>query len=213
MGPHIIKFPKVIDQRGRLTYLHNQQQIPFDIRGVSWGYNTLAGGQAEDNSTGTPEQVVIALQGSFEAVVANENGVYQRFTLDRPDCGLYLPACASIQGEYFSDSSLCLSLSSQHQADGETLIVLDLLNEKEGSRTPSVADCKVVQLPTTSRFDTCLTSVKNMQEVPFATKSVYYLYSIPEGESRGGHAHRALQQLVVAVRGSFDVTVNDKYTS
>jgi WxcM-like, C-terminal len=48
--------------------------------------------------------------------------------------------------------------------------------------------------------------------VPFAIKRVYYLYDVPGGADRGGHAHRMLQQLIVAVSGSFAVTVDDGQT-
>jgi len=46
-------------------------------------------------------------------------------------------------------------------------------------------------------------------EIPFELKRVYYLYDVPSGSSRAGHAHRSLQQVLIAVSGSFDVLVND----
>lgn len=45
--------------------------------------------------------------------------------------------------------------------------------------------------------------------IPFDVKRVYYLYDIPGGESRGGHAHKELHQLIVAVSGSFNVMLDD----
>jgi hypothetical protein len=51
--------------------------------------------------------------------------------------------------------------------------------------------------------------VENGSDIPFSVKRVYYLYDVPGGESRGGHAHKALQQLIVAVSGSFSVTLDD----
>ena len=51
--------------------------------------------------------------------------------------------------------------------------------------------------------------VENGKEVPFDVKRVYYLYDVPGGESRGGHAHKALHQLIVAASGSFSVTLDD----
>ncbi|MEO6233227.1 MAG: FdtA/QdtA family cupin domain-containing protein, partial [Ferruginibacter sp.] len=54
-----------------------------------------------------------------------------------------------------------------------------------------------------------ITSVENLINIPFEVKRIYYLYDIPGGESRGGHAHKELESLLVAVSGSFDVTVDD----
>ena len=54
-----------------------------------------------------------------------------------------------------------------------------------------------------------LTPVYNNVDVPFEIKRVYYLYDIPSGSERGGHAHKNLEQLFVAVSGSFDVHLND----
>jgi hypothetical protein len=52
-------------------------------------------------------------------------------------------------------------------------------------------------------------SIENGKTIPFSVKRVYYLYDIPGGVSRGGHAHKALQQFIVAVSGSFTVTLDD----
>lgn len=54
-----------------------------------------------------------------------------------------------------------------------------------------------------------LTVVENGITVPFDVKRTYYLYDVPGGESRGGHAHRDLSQLIVAASGSFTVTLDD----
>lgn len=54
-----------------------------------------------------------------------------------------------------------------------------------------------------------ITVVENGNEIPFDTQRIYYLYDIPGGESRGAHAHKNLQQLIVAASGSFDVTLDD----
>jgi hypothetical protein len=54
-----------------------------------------------------------------------------------------------------------------------------------------------------------ITVVENGKTVPFDVKRTYYLYDVPGGESRGGHAHKALSQLIVAASGSFTVTLDD----
>jgi hypothetical protein len=54
-----------------------------------------------------------------------------------------------------------------------------------------------------------LTPIESEQDVPFEIKRVYYLYDVPGGEVRGGHAHRHIEQVIIAASGSFDVVLDD----
>lgn len=74
----------------------------------------------------------------------------------------------------------------------------------------SVFDCSMVELDKHhSERKGNLTVVENGVTLPFDVKRVYYLYDVPGGESRGAHAHRDLEQLIVAASGSFTVTLTD----
>lgn len=74
----------------------------------------------------------------------------------------------------------------------------------------SVFDCTIVELDRHhSDRKGNLSVVENGVTLPFDVKRVYYLYDIPGGEGRGAHAHRELEQLIVAVSGSFTVTIDD----
>ena len=73
----------------------------------------------------------------------------------------------------------------------------------------TVHDCGIVDLGRIQRPQGNLTVVEGGRPVPFDVQRVYYLYDVPGGESRGGHAHHALTQLVVAAMGSFDVVLDD----
>lgn len=79
------------------------------------------------------------------------------------------------------------------------------MNFKEST----VFNCSVLQLTKIHNRSGNITIVENNVHVPFEIKRVYYLYDIPGGESRGGHAHRDLHQLIVAASGSFNVILND----
>ena len=77
-------------------------------------------------------------------------------------------------------------------------------------RTSSVYDCTMIELDKhhSDRKEN-KTKKKNQKTVPFDVKRAYYLYDVPGGESRGGHAHKELSQLIIAASGSFTVTLDD----
>lgn len=76
-------------------------------------------------------------------------------------------------------------------------------------KTNSVYDCTILELDKHHHEKGNITVVENGTTVPFDIKRTYYLYDVPGGESRGGHAHRELRQLIVAASGSFTVTLDD----
>lgn len=73
----------------------------------------------------------------------------------------------------------------------------------------TVDDCRVITLDKHHHANGNLSVVEDFNEIPFKIKRTYYLYDIPGGEARGGHAHKELFQLIVAISGSFEVTVDD----
>ena len=73
----------------------------------------------------------------------------------------------------------------------------------------SVFDCVILPLNEIHNRAGNITSVEGNINVPFDVKRIYYLYDIPGGEDRGGHAHKELRQLIVAASGSFNVLLDD----
>jgi hypothetical protein len=69
--------------------------------------------------------------------------------------------------------------------------------------------CKIIDLPKIADPRGNLTFLEGGRHVPFAIERVYYLYDVPGGAERGGHAHLALHQLIIAMSGSFDVVLDD----
>ena len=69
--------------------------------------------------------------------------------------------------------------------------------------------CQIIELPRINDPRGNLTFVESNRHIPFAVKRVYYLYDVPGGAERGGHAHKALQQLIIAMSGSFDIHLDD----
>lgn len=73
----------------------------------------------------------------------------------------------------------------------------------------SVDDCRILTLPKIERPQGSITPVESSRTLPFDIARVYYLYDIPAGAERGGHAHRQLEQIIVSVMASFDVVLDD----
>jgi dTDP-4-dehydrorhamnose 3,5-epimerase-like enzyme len=71
--------------------------------------------------------------------------------------------------------------------------------------------CKIINLPKISDPRGNLTFIEGKKHVDFDIQRVYYLYDVPGGAERGGHAHKELQQLIIAMAGSFDVVLDDGY--
>lgn len=81
-----------------------------------------------------------------------------------------------------------------------------------GSRLSDAATalpCRILELPKIQDDRGNLTFVESHRHVPFDIKRVYYLYDVPGGSTRAGHAHKRLQQVLIAMSGSFDVIVDD----
>ena len=73
----------------------------------------------------------------------------------------------------------------------------------------ALSDCKLISLPRVQDPRGNLTFIEGGHHVDFDIQRVYYLYDVPGGSERGGHAHKALRQLIIAMSGSFDVLLDD----
>jgi hypothetical protein len=72
-----------------------------------------------------------------------------------------------------------------------------------------IYSCNVIELTKIHNPAGNITIIQNGEHQPFNIRRVYYLYDVPSGSERGGHAHKALYQLIVAASGSFDVILDD----
>lgn len=75
--------------------------------------------------------------------------------------------------------------------------------------TSSIYDCCIIELNKIHNRSGNITAIENNVNIPFNIRRIYYLYDVPGGAQRGGHAHRDLQQFIVAASGCFDVVLDD----
>ena len=78
-----------------------------------------------------------------------------------------------------------------------------------GSVQTNIQHCKLINLPKIHDPRGNLTFIEGTRHVPFEIKRVYYLYDVPGGAERAGHGHKELEQLIIAMSGSFDVVLDD----
>lgn len=75
----------------------------------------------------------------------------------------------------------------------------------------SLKDCKLIELPKITDPEGNLTPIEGGRHVPFEIKRVFYLYDVPGGASRAGHALKSCHQFLIAMSGSFDVVLDDGF--
>jgi dTDP-4-dehydrorhamnose 3,5-epimerase-like enzyme len=108
----IINLPKIKDLRGNLTFIQNNDSIPFEIKRVFWTYDIPGGEIRGGHAYKKQEELIIALSGSFDVVITDSNGNKQIISLNRSYLGLYLPAKTWRHIENFSSNAVSLHLSS-----------------------------------------------------------------------------------------------------
>lgn len=109
----IINLPKILDDRGNLSFIESSSHIPFEIKRVYWIYDVPGGEKRGGHAYKQLHEFIIALSGSFDVVLENEKEK-RTYSLSRSYYGLYVPNMLWRSLENFSTNSLCMVLSSDH---------------------------------------------------------------------------------------------------
>ena len=230
----IMSLPKIGDERGNLSIIEQQKQIPFDIKRVHWIYDVPGGLDRGGHAFKETDEFIVALSGSFDVVV--DDGVEEKIIpLNRSYFGLYVPKGMWLTMTSFSTNSLALVLSSTeydehdyimdyeefklwrkdntkipNSPDSKTSIkVNEPLNVQMLREGKSVFDCSLCELTKMHDKEGNLTYMYENVHVPFPINRVFYSYDIPGGEDRGAHAHKRCHQFLIAASGSFEVALDD----
>lgn len=230
--PTIIQLPKILDSRGNLSFLEGNKHIPFPIKRAYWIYDVPGGETRGGHAFREQDEFIVAMSGSFDVTVNTGNGRKKRFSLNRSYFGVYIPKGCWRQMENFSTNSLALVMAStaydekDYIRDYNDFITFVQSKPKAtngvlpqsiepvflkpvSACSSTVLECKVLDLEKNHRIKGNITVIENRDIIPFDIERVYYLYDVPGGEERGGHAHKDLYQLIVAASGSFDVVLDD----
>jgi len=111
-GCRIIALPKIVDARGNLSFIESNRHIPFEIQRVFYLYDVPGGETRAGHALKTCVQFLIAVSGSFEAVI-DDGRNKQEYLLNLPYQGLLIPSLFWRELKNFSSGSVCLVLASQ----------------------------------------------------------------------------------------------------
>jgi hypothetical protein len=114
----LINLPKILDDRGNLSFLEEGNHIPFKIRRIYWIYDVPGGEFRGSHAFRKTEEMIIALSGSFD-VLLHDGDEERRFHLNRSYYGVYVPNMIWRKLENFSTNSLALILSSTPFEQGD----------------------------------------------------------------------------------------------
>jgi len=108
----IINLPKIEDERGNLSFIEENNHIPFTIKRVYWIYDVPGGQKRGGHAFKNADEFIVALSGSFDVVLDNGYEL-KTINLNRSYYGIYIPRMNWRSLENFSTNSLCLVLSSE----------------------------------------------------------------------------------------------------
>lgn len=239
MSSRIIALPKILDDRGNLSFLENGHQIPFEIKRVHWIYDVPGGESRGAVAYKQTEEFIVAMSGSFDVWV-DDGHTCEKYHLNRSYEGVYVPRGTWRKIDNFSTNSLAAIATSTLYDEQDAIRDYDeflawveqlpnLQSAVDKSDFPevglpmqapggsevqlpafSVQDCEIINLDRHhSARKGDICVVENARTVPFDIKRLYYLYDVPADAVRGGHAHKHLYQLLIAASGSFTVRLDD----
>lgn len=186
------QLPVFTDPRGNLTFIEQGAQIEFAPLCWKWVYGVPAG---TDAALGTSDRhrIVIALSGSLSPDDST--------LLTDPHTAAHVPQGCELTLRRMSTNSVALIIEGTPGATVPATAAID----RSHART-LVSDAFVLPLPTCSERTCAITAVEGE---PIAPRRAFYLYDVPAGASRGGHSHIQAHEIIIAVSGSFDVTLTD----
>lgn len=133
MKPTIIELPKILDERGNLSFLQHNAQIPFEVKRCFWLYDVPGGETRGGHAYHQQQELIVALSGSFDVIVTDTNGDQHKYSLNRSYYGLYLPPLTWRHMDNFSTNSLSLHITSSEYDPNDYIRDFDNFKKGEGN--------------------------------------------------------------------------------
>lgn len=111
-----IDLPKILDERGNLSFIQYPNQLPFEMKRVYWIYDVPGGEQRGGHAYKNLYEVIIAISGSFDVTIDTGTEIY-KFSLNRSYRAVYVPKMVWRSLSNFSTNSLCLILASDQYSE------------------------------------------------------------------------------------------------
>ncbi|HPO55892.1 MAG TPA: FdtA/QdtA family cupin domain-containing protein [Ignavibacteriaceae bacterium] len=118
MKPKLIDLPKIEDNRGNLSFIEQNNHIPFEIKRAYWIYDVPGGEIRGSHAYKTHNEYIVALSGSFD-VVLHDGKEEKKYSLNRSYYGLYIPQMCWRRLENFSSNSLALILADEYYDEND----------------------------------------------------------------------------------------------
>lgn len=128
----LIDLPKIADNDvGSLTFIESQHHIPFEIKRIYYIYDIRPGEKRGRHAYRTIQSLIVALNGSFD-VTLDDGRKRTKITLNRPNCGLYVPKMIWKELDNFSHGAICLVLVSDFYLDNDYIRDYDTFVNEAG---------------------------------------------------------------------------------
>lgn len=120
----IVELPRFLDARGNLSFVEQNNHIPFEIKRTYWIYDVPGGESRGGHAYKKNQEFIVALSGAFDVIV-DDGSNQKKFTLNRSYYGLYIPAGLWREMENFSTNSFALEFGSEHYSKEDYILKYD----------------------------------------------------------------------------------------
>lgn len=191
----LIELPVIRDNRGSLTPIELEYDIPFEVKSVRWTKGRSLENAFKYLEEEVSNKIILILSGFVEITSDTDS-----YLLDKPNVGLVISKGTNVKLARQSRDIICLILSDTEAPKGDGGIQSNELKPNNYS----IDECLTIDMDYKGVDGLC-----SAANTPFAIKRIFYIYDVPNGVERGGHMHKSCHEVLIALNGAFSVELND----